>query len=75
MPININILYYIPSNKSLEDFALMFGENSTKYAFSYNWFDSVDKLNSTKLPNIECFHNSLQNKDCTLKEYEKVQNY
>ena len=45
----------------------------TKGVFPYDWFDSLEKLNSQQLPPIEAFHSALSGTACSMTQYERAQ--
>ena len=61
----ITINHYKEQGYNDEDINLVL----KKGFFPYDWFDSLDKLNNTCLPPIECFYNGLEGKELALKDY------
>ena len=41
-----------------------------KGVFPYNWFDSIEKLNEEKIPNIEEFYSKLNDENITEEDYK-----
>ena len=42
--------------------------------FPYDWFDSIEKLNEEKLPDIEEFYSKLNDENISEADYEHAQN-
>ena len=47
---------------------------SQKGVFPYDWFDSIEKLNVEKLPDIEEFYSKLNDENISEADYEHAQN-
>ena len=42
--------------------------------FPYDWFDSIEKLNKEKLPDIKEFYSKLNDENITEEDYRHAQN-
>ena len=69
------------SNLNNEDFIITyeeFEENTEimaeKGVYPYNYMNSWDKFNETKLPSIEDFYNALTDEECSIDDYKRAQN-
>lgn len=43
-----------------------------KSCFPYEYFNSIDRFQETKIPSREDFYDNLNNKECSVQKYEKV---
>ena len=61
---------FVAPNIDLKKFGLMFGvKDIQKELFPYDWFDSVEKLQSTSLPPLPAFYNKLKDNLPSETEY------
>ena len=59
----LDITYYLAAGVSYDGFLKAYNANITKGYFPYEYFDSLDKLNSTELPSYEHFYSFLKGKN------------
>ena len=59
----LDITNYLAAGTSLEKFYASYNVSTPKGKFPYSWFDSLDKLSATSLPDIEDFH-SINGSSC-----------
>ena len=69
----LDITNYLAAGTSLEKFYASYNVSTPKGKFPYSWFDSLDKLSTTSLPDIEDFHSILTKKSITPEEYQSCQ--
>ena len=60
---------FLAAGTSLEKFITL-SVTGIKFPFPYEWFDSFDKLNETKLPAYENWYSSLKMKNIHIEEYQ-----
>jgi hypothetical protein len=67
------VINFIAPNVDLKKFGLMFGvKDIQKELFPYDWFSSVEKLQSTCLPPRKDFYNKLKQSLPSETEYKKA---
>ena len=67
----LNIKNYIAPGFSYDKFIKAYDVNQTKFFFSYEYVDSLEKLNHT-LPNHEAFYSNLKEANISLEDYQVV---
>ena len=70
----LDICNFIAPGFSYDKYLKAYNCQSTKGYFPYEWMDSLDKLDCTSLPPIECFNSSLRNTKMSVEEYQYCQN-
>ena len=64
----LDILNFLGGATSLDSFVKAYKTNETKRFFSYEWFDSPNKLDETFLPPYECLFSKLRDHNPLEKE-------
>ena len=65
----LDILNFLGGATSNDSFLKAYKTSETKGFFSYEWFDSPEKLDATFLPPYDCFFSKLRNYDPLEKEF------
>ena len=71
----LDVIGYLGPGTSLEKFLKTFladEENQRKGFFPYEWFDSIEKLNTNKFPSREDFFSKLKGESISEEDYEKA---
>ena len=69
----LDITNYLAAGTSLAKFYASYGVTTAKGFFPYSWFDSLDKLTETSLPDNDKFYSILTKKTITLEEHQLCQ--
>lgn len=68
----LDICNYLAAGTSYDKWIKAFKIPQTKGMWPYEWFDSMDRLNETNLPDRDSFYSTLRQKEMTVKEYEEA---
>ena len=69
----LDVLNILAPGFSYDQFIKAYGCKLQKGIFPYEWLDSIDKLNTTYLPQREAFYSSLKNNNISEEEYQYCQ--